>query len=132
MQIYAGGGIGATIYETKVNALDASGNNYAAWFNALAAQYNYGSYKDRKKIISDLKGFMDDTYETDAESQGKRRQVFGNGTLKPSGTILVGVAYKLGKRINLALEDRHTFVKDDLLDGQRWQEHAWGDACTYT
>ncbi|MFZ1528451.1 MAG: hypothetical protein WAT19_06870 [Ferruginibacter sp.] len=128
LQIYAGGGIGATIYESKVNALDENGNNYAAKFNALAAQYNYGSYKDRKKIISDLKGFMDDTYETDAESQGKRRQVFGNGTLKPSGTILVGIAYKLGKRINLALEDRHTFVKDDLLDGQRWQEHAWGDA----
>jgi outer membrane protein OmpA-like peptidoglycan-associated protein len=34
----------------------------------------------------------------------------------------------LGARLNLAIEDRHTFVKDDLLDGQRWQEHAWGDA----
>ena len=26
------------------------------------------------------------------------------------------------------MEDRHTFVKTDLLDGQRWQEHAYGDA----
>jgi outer membrane protein OmpA-like peptidoglycan-associated protein len=41
---------------------------------------------------------------------------------------LAGAAYRLGKRINIALENRHTFVKDDLLDGQQWQEHASGDA----
>ena len=52
----------------------------------------------------------------------------GNNTLKPSGTVLAGIAFKLSKRVNLAIEDRHTFVKTDLLDGQRWQEHAQGDA----
>ena len=30
--------------------------------------------------------------------------------------------------MNLAFESRHTFVHDDLLDGQRWQEHPKGDA----
>jgi hypothetical protein len=30
--------------------------------------------------------------------------------------------------LNLALEDRITFVKDDLLDGQRWSEQPHGDA----
>lgn len=128
LQLYAGAGIGATIYKTMVNALDASGNNYAAKFNALAVKYNFGSYKDRKDIRKELKDIMDDTYETPAESQGSRRQKLGDNTLRPSGTILAGVAIKLGKRINLAIEDRHTFVKDDLLDGQQWQEHAWGDA----
>ena len=38
-----------------------------------------------------------------------------------------GIAFKLSKRINLALEDRFTFIKDDLLDGQQWQEHTAGE-----
>ena len=79
-------------------------------------------------FIKALKAGMDKTYETPAENQGDRRPKIGKNTLKPSGTVLAGVALKLGKRINLAIEDRWTFVKDDLLDGQRWQEHAWGDA----
>jgi outer membrane protein OmpA-like peptidoglycan-associated protein len=40
----------------------------------------------------------------------------------------VGVAIKLSKRLNLAIEDRITVIKDDLLDGQQWQEHPTGDA----
>src|SRR6185295_2815974 len=49
-------------------------------------------------------------------------------TLKPSGTLGVGIAYKISSKFNISLEDRLTIVKDDLLDGQRWQEHPWGDA----
>ena len=47
------------------------------------------------------------------------------GFLPPYWPVLL---FKLGKRINIALENRHTFVKDDLLDGQQWQEHPVGDA----
>lgn len=126
--IYGGAGIGATIYKTYVNALDAAGNTYAPLFSNVYAKYGSGTHKQRKDIIKDLKAGMDDTYETLADAQGSRRPVLGNNTLKPSGTVLAGVAIRLGKRINLSLEDRWTFVKDDLLDGQRWQEHAWGDA----
>lgn len=122
--IYGGAGIGASWYRTMVNALDANGNNYAALFNSLSG----GVYKNRKDVLKALKDGMDDTYETPAENQGDRRPKLGNNTLKPSGTVLAGVAIRLGKRINLAIEDRWTFVKDDLLDGQRWQEQAWGDA----
>jgi hypothetical protein len=127
--IYGGGGIGATLYHTMVNAYNEStGNNYAALFATAVANANYGKHADRKKILSDLKAGMDKTYETEAENQGARRPKIGSNTLKPSGTVLMGIAWKLSKRINLALEDRQTFVKDDLLDGQRWQEHANGDA----
>jgi outer membrane protein OmpA-like peptidoglycan-associated protein len=38
-----------------------------------------------------------------------------------------GIAFKLSNRLNLAIEDRIGFVKDDLLDGQQWQEHPTGD-----
>ena len=136
--IYGGGGIGGTLYETKVNALNdgAGGGNYAKLFNDTYVKYlTQGDlYKNRKKILKDLKAGMDNTYESTSDSH-----IFSNGvvgvrpstgkkTFKPSGTVLAGIAFKLGRRINLAIEDRWTFVKDDLLDGQRWQEHAYGDA----
>jgi len=118
---YGFGGFGLTVYDTKVNALNGS------------AKYNFGSiagnvYKNRKDTRDALKSLLDDSYETPAENQGTRRpKLFGN-TLKPSGSLGAGVAFKLSNRVNIALEDRLTIVKDDLLDGQRWQEHAWGDA----
>jgi hypothetical protein len=122
--IYGGGGIGATLYHTMVNALDANGNPYTTLFNSTAS----GTHSNRKDVLKALRNGMDKTYETEAENHGARRPKIGNNTLKPSGTVLAGVAFKLGKRINLAIEDRWTFIKDDLLDGQRWQEHAYGDA----
>jgi len=126
--LYGGLGFGASIYDTKINALDEGNNrNYRELFNTVFTKYGAGEYKSRKDIIKDLKAGMDKTYETDADNQGTRRPKFLGGTLKPSGTVLAGVAFKLGKRINLAIEDRWTFVKDDLLDGQRWQEHAKAD-----
>ena len=127
--VYGGGGIGATLYNTKVNALNDNGNTYAAEFRNIFNQYGT-VYKDRKDVRKALKDVMDDSYETPAQTHGERRPTMGNNTLKPSGTVLAGVAFKLGKRINLAIEDRHTFVKDDLLDGQQWEEHAYGDAST--
>jgi hypothetical protein len=122
--IYGGGGIGASLYHTMVNALDAGGNPYKALFNGTPSANHSG----RRATIKSLKAGMDKTYETEADNHGPRRPKIGKNTLKPSGTVLAGVAFKLGKRVNLAIEDRWTFVKDDLLDGQRWQEQAVGDA----
>ena len=133
---YGGAGLGITAFHAKVNALGADGNPYTNLFNTVFAKYagannpNGGFvYANRKEILKELKAGMDNTYETEAESEaGTRRPKLGKNTLKPSGTVIVGIAYKLSTRVNLALEDRHTFVKSDLLDGQRWQEHAVGDA----
>ncbi len=124
--LYGGVGLGATAYNVKVNSHDANGNTYTALFQSVYAQYGE-TYKNRKDVRKALKDGMDDTYETAGETQGERRPTMGKNTIKPSGTVLAGIAFKLGKRINLALEDRHTFVKDDLLDGQRWAEQSSGD-----
>ena len=116
MVIYGGVGIGATIYDTKINALNGT------------AKYNFSSitssgYSNRKAILKQLKSLMDNSYETNAENEGTRRPKLFGQTLKPTGTVLAGIAFKLGKRVNLALEDRVTITKSDLLDGQRWQEN---------
>ncbi|HMJ47514.1 MAG TPA: hypothetical protein VK498_09300, partial [Ferruginibacter sp.] len=123
---YFGAGIGGSAYQVKVNALDANGQTYAAQFKAISPV----EYKNRKDVLDKLKDIMDDSYETPAENQGARRPHMGDNTLRLSTTVLGGIAYRLGKRINIALENRHTFLKDDLLDGQQWQEHPAGDAAT--
>jgi OmpA-OmpF porin, OOP family len=124
MIIYGIAGIGASIYETNVDALNASGAKYD--FDQPA--YSSSTHPNRKTLLKNLRGLLDGTYETLADNHGARRPKLFGKTLKPSGTVGAGAALKLGKRINISLEDRHTFIKDDLLDGQRWQEHAQGDA----
>lgn len=122
--IYGIAGVGGSIYDTKVNALDGD-KKYD--FNSLTQ----ADYKDRKSFLRNMKkNVLDKTFETPAENQGVRRPKLFGDTFKPSGTVGMGIAFKLDKknRVNLAIEDRWTFIKDDLLDGQRWQEHAWGDA----
>jgi OmpA-OmpF porin, OOP family len=129
LTFYGGAGFGATIFKTMINALDANGHNYQALFTTISSTPSI--YSNRKKILDALKAGMDNTYETNAETEaGGRRPKIGDNTLKPSGTVIAGVAYKLSDRINIALEDRWTFVKTDLLDGQRWSEYP-GGAPTY-
>jgi hypothetical protein len=134
--LYGGAGVGITAFHVMVNAKNdgqgGSGNgDYTTLFRNVLNKQNSALYQSRKDIISELKAGMDDTYESEGESEiapTTTRPFLGNNTIKPSGTVLAGVAFKLGNRINLAIEDRWTFVKTDLLDGQRWQESARGDA----
>ena len=113
---------GATAYETKINALDEKGQTIQ---RCLCINQPLNTKTERYPM---LERRLDDTYETDAQNQGVRRPKLGDNTLRFSTHVLGGVAVKLGKRMNIALENRMTFVKDDLLDGQQWQEHPFGDA----
>ncbi len=123
--VYGFAGVGGSIYDTKVNALDEDNNNQKYNFNSISQ----ASYKNRRDFIKNMKkNILDGSFETPAENQGERRPKLFGDTFKPSGTVGMGIAFKLSNRVNLALEDRWTIVKDDLLDGQRWQEQAWGDA----
>lgn len=128
ISLYAGAGIGATAYQTFINARnEAEGTDYSDLY-ADIFNNNASKYKNRKDILKALKNGMDNTYETAAQSNaGGRRPILGDQTLRFSTTVLAGVSVRLSKRINIALEDRHTFIHDDLLDGQQWQEHPLGD-----
>jgi hypothetical protein len=121
MGLYAIAGIGITAYETSVNALNGSAKYN---FNSI----NSGTYDNRKDVRNAIRDLMDDSYETPAESsESTQMKMFGN-TAAFHGTIGMGISVRLSRRLNLALEDRLTFVKDDLLDGQRWTEQPTGDA----
>jgi len=125
--MYAGVGIGASDYRTKLNLTNDKngGNNYQALYDSVFAMpQTYETRNDRRKALKDG---MDDTYETDAQTNGERRPDLGKNTLRLSTTILAGMQFRLSKRINLALENRHTFIHDDLLDGQQWQEVPAGN-----
>lgn len=117
--IYGIVGIGATTYDTKVNARNSS--------NAI---YNYASitgfndYKNRKNVKDQLKNLLDDSYETPAENDGLRRPKLFGRTLLPVGHVGAGIAFRFSRRINLAIEDRYTITRSDLLDGQRWAEQT--------
>ena len=126
INLYGFAGIGGSIYRTYVNALNSDGVTPYN-FESIVGGSNF-TYKNRHDIRKALKGAMDKSYETKAQNQGDNRPKLFGQTFKPSGTIGIGVAVKLTKRLNLAIEDRQTFIKDDLLDGQEWQEHARGDA----
>jgi hypothetical protein len=119
--IYALGGLGGMIYDTKINALNGS------------AKYNFsgvpdGVWKERKDVRDELKDLLDDSYETPAETEAgdRRPKLFGN-TFRPVGHIGGGIAFKINNRFNIALEDRFSIAKDDLIDGQRWQEQPVGE-----
>ncbi len=109
-------GAGAIFYKTKVNTLNSDGTTYAAFFNKLSASPN----RDKKQILAELKSTMDKSYETKAEDYTKQPH-----NLKQFG---YGISYLLNRRLEASAEHIILFTKSDLIDGQRWQEHAYGDA----
>ena len=121
LSIYALLGIGLATYDTKVNALNGSTRyNFAGITGA-------GIHENRKDVLDQLENLLDDDYETPAENFGTRRPKLGGKDLIPVGHIGGGIAFRLSPRINLALEDRFTITRSDLIDGQRWQEQVNGN-----
>jgi outer membrane protein OmpA-like peptidoglycan-associated protein len=123
LSIYGLVGVGAATYDTKVNALNANNQPYTNFASVTGTNV----YSNRKNIRDQLKGILDDTYETDAETHGERRARLGDNTLIPVGHVGGGIAFRLSRRLNLAIEDRFTITRDDLIDGQRWAEQVNGN-----
>jgi hypothetical protein len=115
--MYALVGFGLTMYECNIDALNAGG-----------AKYNFGSvtgsvYSRRNETLTALKALLDGTYETPADQVASGDAQFLGRSARVSGSVGLGAAFKLSKRLNLAIEDRFTFINDDLLDGQRWSPY---------
>ena len=116
---YVFGGVGLSVYDARVNALNGTALYTFAGANAIETKW------DNKSDIKDaLDEEMDDDYETRAETDGDtRRKMFGNSA-NFVGNLGGGIAFKLSNKLNLAIENRITVTKDDLYDGQRWAEQG--------
>ena len=119
--VYALVGVGAATYDTKVNALNGT-TPYD--FSGITG---FNEYKNRKNVKDQLKNLLDDSYETQAENDGDRRAKLGGNTLLPVAHVGAGIAFRLNRRLNLAIEDRFTFTGSDLIDGHRWAEQVQGN-----
>jgi len=118
---YAIAGIGISWYDVKIDALNG------------AAKYNFnsitsGTYDTRKDVIKSLKDLQDGDYETAGESSETTQMQFFGKDARFNATAGLGFSWRFSRRFNVALEDRMIFMKDDLLDGQRWTEQPAGDA----
>lgn len=122
LSLYAFGGVGLATYDTKINALGANGN-YQTQYNGVTG---FNQHENRKNVRDQLENILDDSYETQAENYGTRRAKLGGKDLIPVGHIGAGIAFRLNRRINLAIEDRYTITRSDLIDGQRWAEQVQG------
>jgi outer membrane protein OmpA-like peptidoglycan-associated protein len=131
--VYAFAGLGGTIFDAKVDALNGSGAPYVSEFNTVIAKYqgNQFAYKDRKDIRKDLKDAMDGKYETEAQEDNGQAKLFGE-PFRPNLNFGLGMQFKLSKTLSLGIEDKVTLPKTDLLDGQQWQENGPGTATAQT
>ncbi len=120
MNFYGFGGIAAMVYNTKYNALNGS---IPYDYSSIAAMSQ--TYSNRKDVKKALKNLLDDSYETKAQRDPLQPKLGGN-PFKPAFVLGAGVQFKLSTRFNLAIEDKFTSVKTDLLDGQQWQENFGG------
>lgn len=111
-------GIGGTISKTYHDLFDGATRHD---FSSIT---NGNSYDDRKDVKKDLKDILDGDYETKMVTE-KGSELFKE-RFRPSATVGLGMAFRLGKRVNLALEDRLTFTGDDMLDGVRYQNVTAG------
>ncbi len=106
--IYGIVGAGITLYDANIDALNGGSAKYS--FNSVNANLS------KSEVRSALKSILDGTYETPADKKGTS----GGSTSVVSATFGFGAAFKISKRVNLAIENRFTIVDDDLLDGQKW------------
>ena len=119
--VYLLAGAGLTWYKTNVNALNGT------------TRYNFSNvsgtvaYSDRANVRKALRDILDDSYETPAESYGATSsRIFGDFTARAHASVGFGFSYKISPRVNISLEERITFIQDDLIDGQRWAAQVVG------
>jgi hypothetical protein len=122
ISIYALGGVGIMTYSTFYNLLDANGNPYN--YSQIVNQFGAGgfTYSNRKDIKSALKNMMDGSFETMAQRDNSQPGIFGGTPYRPVLDLGGGMEIKLSDKFNIAIEDKVTITKTDLLDGQEWQE----------
>lgn len=111
-------GAGLSSHKTSLDLLDSNGNPYS---NLASLQGNFDTRAGRNEIKDRIR----ETYDGDYETEGwKKAGIFRLGdetNIHVVFTGSMGVARKLSKRINLALEHQLIASDNDMLDGIRFR-----------
>lgn len=121
--IYGLGGFGLMTYSTLYNVLDSrTGLPYD--YSDIVAQFGASgfTYSNRKEIKKALKNKLDGSFETLAQRDNSQPSIFGGTPFRPVLVMGAGMEIKLSNRFNIAIEDKVSVTKTDLIDGQEWQE----------
>jgi len=118
---YGYGGAGAMLYNAKMDMLDGDNNLYD-----FSSFKDFNVWEDRDGSLTAMENMLDGTYESQAERHfDDIGGIWGdNFNFQPTVHAGLGMAFKLSRLLNLGLDSKITITRDDLLDGQRWQE--WG------
>ncbi len=125
-------GLGANLYNTKINALDQNGQAYNVQMtelaNRAATQYDIKLLADRDAVLQEVRGFLDGTYETLAQQNANNLITIGTGgnriALNPFVNVGVSFEYLITPRISLGLEHQSFISDDDFFDGKSRKENG--------
>jgi outer membrane protein OmpA-like peptidoglycan-associated protein len=108
-------------YSTFYKSLDNTGTPYK--YDAILTQFNNEfDYKHRKDIKTALKNLWTGGFTTMAQRDASH-PTLGGAPLGLVGVVGMGFQFKLNNQFNLALEDKYTIARTDLLDGQEFQNN---------
>lgn len=110
---------GGFLYQTWYDQLDDNGQPYD-----YASIPNVNNGASKKDVIKSLNAMRNGVYETQAEGHPdtKDGSFIGNYSFRPVFGAGVGMTFRLNRFMNLDIQTRMMFTRDDLVDGMRWQE----------
>lgn len=112
--LYLLASVGYLIYRTRLDATDASGQNYD--FGALV-----GTATDPKDIRKALINGMDATYETGFKSVADYRALINDWRGAATLTAALGYRHVLYSGTGIGFEAGITLTRTDLLDNEQWE-----------
>lgn len=113
---YLAVGVGLTMFETRINQLDELAQTYD--YTTVGQSTDVGQ---RENQLNQLQTLRDNTYESKAAVDGS---TYGHNdrSLEPNLSFGAGLGFRLGRKWELTLEHRIILMRNDLFDGQQWQE----------
>lgn len=113
-------GVGAAAYHTRYDALDGNGNAYD--FRTVGDGLDMTKLADRRTLRDNVKGILDDEYETPAQNNGRNAVTFGSDekkyTLLPYLNTGLSLEFLVTNRLSIAVEHQVFFNADDYIDGK--------------
>lgn len=124
-------GLGFNMYRTVLNALDANGQPYD--FSSVAVDgsgnpLDVTTLSGRRTVRNNIKGVLDDSYESPAQQNNSNIITFGaNGkkiALNAFLNVGMSLEYLITPRISLAIEHQGYISVDDFFDGKQKGEQG--------